>query len=251
MKRFFDPSSVVLNPCDLVTTFTKKTIRELALPKRAVIVFNTGDLRHITGRFKHSLVDAWSGFRTIYRIEGKDTVVTRSAFGGPNIAAMVEELACFGVEEFCLWGYCGGIKEGLKFGDVIAVEGALREDGVSYHYLDKGEADIVYTDWIDYWNSQIKDHNFLKGIIWSCDALYRETEKKIKKYSRKGVLAVEMEVASFYSVCRYRGVKGIAFLVVSDLLYGGRWKGGFHTKALQQGVQKLSKFILDIVIKKP
>ncbi|MCX8111384.1 MAG: hypothetical protein N3D15_09080 [Syntrophorhabdaceae bacterium] len=248
MKRFFDNSPVILNPHDLVTTFTKKTGDELTLPKRSLIVFNPGDLRHILGRLKHSLVDAWSGFRSIYRIEGKDTVVVRSGFGGPNIAGLVEELACFGVEEFFIWGYCGGIKEGLSFGDVIGAKGALREDGVSYHYLDTDTDDTIYTDWIDCWHDYINEYNFLDGIVWSCDAIYRETEKKIKRYSRKGILAVEMEVASFYSVCSYRDVKGMAFLVVSDLFLNGKWNPGFHEEPFKKGVKRLSDFIIENVI---
>ncbi|HOJ70724.1 MAG TPA: hypothetical protein PLR38_02675 [Syntrophorhabdaceae bacterium] len=248
MKRFFDCSRPVLTPRDLVTTFTKRTYEDLTLPKRALIVFDSGDLRRLLGRLRHSPIHAWSGFRAIYRIDGKDTILTRSYFGGPNIAALVEELACFGVEEFIVWGYCGAINEGLELGDVIAVRGALREDGVSFHYIDDSGGDIVYTDWIDYWDGYTKEYNLLDGIIWSCDAIYRETEKKIEGYNRKGILAVEMEVASFYSVCKYRGVKAIAFVVVSDLLINGIWKGGFHDGSFKRGAKRLFDFIIEKVI---
>jgi len=88
----------------------------------------------------------------------------------------------------------------------------------------------------------------LDGIIWSCDAIYRETEKKIEGYNRKGILAVEMEVASFYSVCKYRGVKAIAFVVVSDLLINGIWKGGFHDGSFKRGAKRLFDFIIEKVI---
>jgi len=248
LKSFYDPSPCILNPCELVTTFTKKTQEDLKLPKRAVIVFSVGDLRHLLGRLKHNIVHAWSGFRSIYKIEGKETIVTKSAFGGPNIAALVEELACFGVEEIFVWGYCGGIKDGLNLGDIIAVEGALREDGVSYHYLGDNEDDIVWTTWLGYLDNELKGYDFIKGIIWSCDAIYRETEEKINSYRKRGIQAVEMEVASFYSVCRYRDIKGIAFVVVSDLLTDKKWIGGFHDESFKKGAKRLLEFIIEKVI---
>jgi len=251
LKRFFDSSPPLLNPHDLVLAFTGKTADELALPERAIVVFDSGDLKRVLNKKKHRLIDAWLNFRWIYRIEESNTVITRSYFGGPNIAALVEELAAFGVKEFVIWGYAGGIDDRLMIGDIITAKGALKEDGASYHYIDVDKAandDFVYTDWFEAWEGHAKDRGFREGIIWSCDAIYRETREKVRKYRETGISAVEMEVASFYAVCTFKRVKGIAFLVVSDLLRDEGWTGGFRTKQFQDGVRKLSGFMLDTVI---
>ena len=248
MRRFFDPSPPVLNPVDLVSAFTGKTAEELALPERAIIVFNSGDLKRVLNRKKHRLIDAWLNFRWLYRIEEHNTIVTRSYFGGPNVAALVEELAAFGVKEFVIWGYAGGIDNQLMIGDAIVARGALREDGVSSHYIDD-EDTFIYSDWFGEWERHTKEWGFREGIIWSCDAIYRETVEKIRKYREAGISAVEMEVASFYAVCKFKGVKGIALLIVSDLLNDEGWMGGFHTKQFRDGVRKLSKFVLEEVIR--
>lgn len=248
MKRFFDSSLPLLKPVDLVSAFTGKTAEELALPERAIIVFNSGDAKRVLNRKKHRLIDAWLNFRWLYRIEESNTIITRSYFGGPNVAALVEELAAFGVKEFVIWGYAGGIDSRLRIGDVIAARGALREDGVSSHYID-GEDDFVYSDWFEEWELHTKERDFREGIIWSCDAIYRETREKIRRYREAGISAVEMEVASFYAVCTFKGVKGIALLIVSDLLDDEGWTGGFHTKQFRDGVRKLSKFVLEEVIR--
>ncbi len=106
---------------------------------------------------------------------------------------------------------------------------ALKEDGVSYHY--HGEDDsFVRSNWFDAWAPHAAAQGFHEGVIWTCDAIYRETVAKIARFRDMGVSAVEMETASFYSVSRYRDVKGVAFLVVSDLLSGDKWVGGFRTK---------------------
>jgi uridine phosphorylase len=252
LRKLFDHSQPLLNPVDLVRTFTKKTTEELALPGRAIIVFSIGDLKRILAKKSHKLVDAWTRFKRIYMIEGANTIIVSSSFGGPNIAALVEELSSFGVREFIIWGYCGGIGKAVNLGDIIVAEGALREDGISHHYI-KGtdgedEDSFIYTDWLSEWEGQSRDRGFYKGLIWTCDAIYRETKNKVIKYRNMGISAVEMEAASFYAVCKYRGVKGIAFLVVSDLLNDKGWTPGFHTVHFGQGVKKMLEFMLEKVI---
>lgn len=136
MKSFFEPSEPLVTPLDIVTTFTKKSPETLQLPARAIIVFHVGDLQRILREKAHYQIESWLPYRSIYRIDGSNTVITRCLYGGPNIASLVEELACFGVTECILWGYCGALKENLRIGDILIAEAALREDGVSYHYLD-------------------------------------------------------------------------------------------------------------------
>jgi uridine phosphorylase len=247
LKRFFDPSSTLLTPSDIVSGFTGKNVQELSLPARAVVTFSDGDLKRIAKSKKSIVNDAWRPFRTIHHITESATVMTKSYFGGPNIAALVEELAAFGVRECVLWGYCGAISGNINIGDVIIAKSALREDGVSYHYLEEDE-DFVESNWADKWVFAKDDYGFREGAIWSIDALYRETEAKISRYGERGILGVEMEVASFYAVCRHTGVKGIAFLVVSDMFRDGIWKSGFHTKPFREGAKRLTGFVLDKVI---
>jgi hypothetical protein len=53
-----------------------------------------------------------------------------------------------------------------------------------------------------------------------------------------------MEVASFYAVCRAKGLCGVAFLVVSDLFReDGTWVPGFFTPEFAKGARRLSAFL--------
>lgn len=248
LKSFFDPSPPLLRPSHIVRTFTAKKEEELALPPRAIVTFDNGDMRRVMERRKTHPVKPWSRYRPVQRIEGSDTVVTRSYFGGPNIAALVEEFSAFGVEEFILWGYCGSLDPDFRLGNILMAEGALREDGTSYHYLE-GEDDLVYSAWYDDWRETGHRHGFREALVWSSDAPYRETADKVRRYKERGITAVEMEVASFYSVCQYLGVKGIAFLVVSDLLHNGDWNGGFLAKEFKDGVKNLSDFMTERAVR--
>lgn len=247
MRNLFDSSPPVLNPTDMVRAFTGKSLAELKLPQRAIITFTIGDVKALLKNTHQKPVKAWEGFRTLFRIVDSKTIVLRSHFGGPNVAALVEELSSFGVSEFVLWGYCGGISDDISIGDLLMAEGALRHDGVSHHYLiDDGE--FVYSGWFARWRKTAKASGITASLVWSCDALYRETRKKISLCKKMGIHAVEMEVASFYAVCKAKKLKGIAFLVVSDLFRQNKWKPGFSELSFKEGIRRLIEFFLEQVI---
>jgi len=247
MRRFFDPSSPLLLPADLVCTFTGRRPDELALPKRAIVAVKSADIRLLRRNLSAKLLDAWAPFRHIYQCDGKETLLVKSLYGGPNIAALVEELSAFGVGEFCFWGYVGAISPGLSIGDIVIASGALREEGVSHHYLDD-QADTVDSEWARDWSLHSASKPFTSGIVWSCDALYRETSRKIDACRRAGVLGVEMEVASFYAVCRAKGLRGAAFLVVSDLFGERKWTPGFSMPEFKRGAYRLCAFLQEHAI---
>ncbi len=217
MRSFFDRSAPVLTPTDLVLALTGAKPEALLLPQLAVIVFSPADLGRLVEETAAEALPEWRPFRRLYRPRGKETVLVRSPIGGPALAALVEELAAFGVRDFCLLGYCGGIGASVSVGDIILATAAIREEGVSGHYLES-EDELVGSEWAARWELPSKKAGILPGIVWTCDALYRETAEKVSRYAARGVLGVEMETASFYAVCSRKGLRGAAFLVVSDLL---------------------------------
>jgi uridine phosphorylase len=227
----------------MVLTFTKSRAEDLLLPPRAIIVVDAGNLNLLVRRTNAVRISAWNPYRSIFQVPDRETVLVRSAFGGPNMAALVEEISSFGVKEICLWGYCGGIGENLSVGDRVLVNGALREEGTSYHYL-SDEEQRVTSGWLSQWQAVCKSEGFIEGLIWSTDAPYRETSEKAAKYRGLGILGVEMEVASLYAVCSYRGLSGIAFLVVSDLINEGGWHPGFFSPRFKSSIQTMADFVL-------
>ncbi len=247
MKSFFDPSPAVLHPRDIVCAFTEKTPDQLTLPGRALIVVTPGDLSVMVRDLQLSPVANWRAFRQLYITDKGETVITRSQFGGPGIASLVEELSAFGVQEFCLWGYCGGLASDLAIGDCLLAVAAMREDGISYHYLEE-EDNIIGSEWAPAWESRAQAAHFRSGVIWSSDAIYRETVNKVRAYAKQGILGVEMEVASFYAVCRQKELRGVAFLVVSDLLTPERWMGGFRSDLLKAGGRKMTNFLKNYIL---
>lgn len=244
MRSLFDHSTPVLRPNEIVQYFTGKNPEELQLPRRAIIAFSIGDVKALLKNSHQKTIKAWSNFRNIFLINGSKTIITRCFFGGPNVAALVEELSAFGVREFILWGYCGGISDDVSIGDLLVAQRALRQDGVSYHYLNSTD-EFVSTSWFRNWHKTAAASGIRPALIWSCDALYRETTIKIDTHRKIGIHAVEMEVASFYAVCKAKRLTGIAFLVVSDRFTRHTWQPGFFEESFKDGAHRLRDFLLD------
>jgi uridine phosphorylase len=237
----------VLTPADLVLALTGSAPEALLLPHRAIIVFTPADLGQLVRETKAEPMPVWHPFKRLYRPRGKETILARSRIGGPAVAALVEELAAFRVREFCLCGYCGGIGADVRVGDVILATAAFREEGVSSHYLEN-EDELVGSEWATQWELPSKKARILAGPVWTCDALYRETAKKVARYAERGALGVEMEVASFYAVCKQKDLKAAAFLVVSDLVRPDGWESGFKSTQLQKGTARLLTYVKKYVI---
>ena len=74
------------------------------------------------------------------------------------------------------------------------------------------------------------DLSFHEGVVWSTDAVYRETCEKVEYFQEKDVLAVEMESSALFTVGKFRKVELAGILVVSDELSTFKWRAGFKDK---------------------
>jgi purine-nucleoside phosphorylase len=62
------------------------------------------------------------------------------------------------------------------------------------------------------------------GPIVSSDLFYNPDEGQYERWSKRGVLAVEMEAAALFTVAALRGVEAGCLLVVSDIVVEGEFK---------------------------
>ena len=149
--------------------------------------------------------------------------------GAPAAAMAMELLIAAGVRRFILFGGCGAIHPSVKIYDLVVPTWGIREEGTSYHYL---PPDVVPKP-SSYVSKAIEEKlrpvtkelgiNLHVGGIWTTDAIFRQTRDKVRKYSSKGVLSVDMESTALMAVAMYRGVELGIIHVVTDELYGRRW----------------------------
>lgn len=115
----------------------------------------------------------------------------------------------------------------MKIYDLVVPTWSVREEGTSYHYL---PLDVVPKP-SEYVSKAIEEIlrpmarelniNPHVGSIWTTDAIFRQTRDR--RYSSKGVLAVDIESTALMTVAMYRGVKLGIVHVVTDELYGEKW----------------------------
>ncbi len=140
---------------------------------------------------------------------------------------------------FTMVGEAGVLNPKLRIGDILTNTPTwdLREEEISHHYvppnvvskLDARFAKALYDE-----VRKIKGRKkvrILRGVIWSTDAIFRETEDKVVEYSRLGILGVDMESTALMTVALYRRVR---FLTVITAIPDGLVRQSMKNQALIQ-----------------
>ncbi len=171
-------------------------------------------------------------------------IVVRLAIGAPLTAMISEDLIRLGVKEFLIVGEAGGIKQDLAPGNLVVCTKAVRDVGTSEHYLKGGmyaRADRSLTKRIE---ALLKKSGIpsMTGSTWSIDAPYTESREEVERFSKLGVLTVEMESAGLFAVASKRGVKASAVFIVSDVLrLDSGWSGFDSGESYSKGFAMLPK----------
>jgi uridine phosphorylase len=110
-------------------------------------------------------------------------------------------------------------------GDLVVISSAIRDEGVSYHYLPPGREVIANEIGANALIRTLEERGLPHrlGKSWTTDAPYRETPDIIAKRKEEGCLVVEMEAASMMAVAQFRGVIFGQALYCGDDLSGAEW----------------------------
>ena len=133
---------------------------------------------------------------------GKPVSVQSTGMGCPSAAIVVEELAQLGVRRMVRVGTCGGLQPDLQLGDLIVALSAVAADATARHLI--GEPHCPTADWQLVHAAVHAAKELGKplrvGPIVSSDLFYNPNEGQYERWSKRGVLAVEMEAAALFTV---------------------------------------------------
>ena len=161
--------------------------------------------------------------------------------GAPYAVMILENLIAWGVETVLFIGWCGAISKNVKIGDIIIPNSCFIDEGTSPQYDSSDDSDNMISRpsaEITEKLLEIAERKKIpchEGKIWTTDAIFRETEEKVKYYQDSNVLAVEMETSALFTVAGYRGIKAGAVLIVSDELSELKWRPGFRQESFKKG----------------
>jgi uridine phosphorylase len=162
-------------------------------------------------------------------LEGVPVSVISTGIGGPSTAICVEELVSIGVRTMIRVGTCGAMQDGIRSGEVVIVQGAMRDDGTSYHYVPAAFPAIADLEVVNALRdaARIAAQPHRVGVVFSTDSFYgqrdmdrmpvaAELRQRWEAAVRSGCLAAEMECAALLSVATTLGVRSGAALAVID-----------------------------------
>ncbi|MBW2590763.1 MAG: purine-nucleoside phosphorylase, partial [Deltaproteobacteria bacterium] len=129
---------------------------------------------------------------------------------------------------------------------IIIPDSAIIDEGTSKHYHQGDDGVSRPSSYIlENTKENLKKTgiDFHEGLVWSTDAIYRETCEKVIYYQEKDVLAVEMELSALFTVGKFRNVQMGGILVVSDELSTLKWQPGFKEQRFKESRMSVVKTI--------
>lgn len=147
--------------------------------------------------------------------KGVKVLALSTGIGGASMTIAVEELKNIGITHCIRIGSCGAIQKGIHLGDLILVNGAVRDDGASKTYIADKYPAIPDTELLFECIESAKKINapYHVGLARSHDSFYIDNEEEVSTYwGEHGVLGSDMETAALFTVGRLRGIKTASIL---------------------------------------
>ena len=156
---------------------------------------------------------------------GKRVTVLGGGMGMPSIGIYSYELFNFyDVDQIIRIGSAGSINEKAKVRDVLVGIGASTDSNFGSQYRLPGTfapiADFELARAAVEAGERL-GFKTVAGNILSSDIFYHDDPDALKKWSRMGVLAVEMEAAALYLNAAKAGKKALCLLTISDAPFTG------------------------------
>lgn len=150
--------------------------------------------------------------------------VQATGMGQPSTAIYVEELLRdYGVKNLIRVGTCGGFSEKIQVRDLIIGMGACTDSSIITNRF----GGINYAPIADYklmstlleYAKDLSNVSYHVGNLLSSDTFYQEGGfESYRKLAEHGVLGVEMEAATIYTLAAKYGARAVAICTMTDCL---------------------------------
>ncbi|WP_310599101.1 nucleoside phosphorylase [Desulfobulbus sp.] len=174
------------------------------------------------------------------------------AVGAPMAAICLEKLIVLGAHRILVYGWCGSLHPALAAGELFIPTGGISEEGTSGHYQtpvasSNNSLQMALVNTVSAADESCGFKRVKQGLIWTTDALYRETREKVTRYAAQGILAVDMEYTALRSVAAFRQVDLAAAMLVSDELYHCAWSPRMHLKRFRNQSRHILEHLCSLI----
>ncbi|MCL4370789.1 MAG: nucleoside phosphorylase, partial [Chloroflexi bacterium] len=191
------------------------------IPRCCVLDFDAELAPVAIGRFGATVHDRWPCFHTTLlriQVDGFEMGLIAGTVGAPFAVLIAEQLIASGCRHVVGYSSAGAVSDRLRLPCLVVPDTALRDEGTSYHYLAQGR----------YVHARGKLPEILarhargcelpvhRGLTWTTDAPYRETQSEIDLRRAEGVLSVEMEAAALMALAEARQAEIASLLHITN-----------------------------------
>ncbi len=181
---------------------------------------------------------------------GKAVSVQGTGMGCPGATIVFEELIQLGAKRLIRVGTCGGLQPHHALGDLIVALTAVPADSTAMHLV-RDEPHCPTASWsLVHEAVHLAKHGGQElhvGPIVSSDLFYNPDEGQYERWSKRGILGVEMEAAALFTVGALRGVESACFLTVSDIVVEGAFTR-IGDDELRAAVDRMTRLALDVAV---
>ncbi len=179
-----------------------------------------------------------SGYWDVVHDQERDVSIINHGVGSPSAGIIMHCLSFLdNLKCVIMLGMCGGIADDVNIGDIIIPTASVRDEGTSKHYLPQ---DVPAQP--EFWINRICEEVIMRstkvkpksGIMLTTDYRMWEFDEEFIDYILKHrILAIDMEIATLFSVGYALNVPTGAVMLISDLPMR---KGGIKSKASAKDV---------------
>ncbi|HWQ02722.1 MAG TPA: DeoD-type purine-nucleoside phosphorylase [Gaiellaceae bacterium] len=177
---------------------------------------------------------------------GKRVSVQASGMGCPSAAIVIEELVQLGVKKILRVGTCGGLQPGMTMGELIVAVSATPADHTATHLVG-GEPHAPTADWelvhgAVHHAKELGKKVRVGGIV-SSDVFYNPDGSQYQRWSDRGILGVEMEAATLFTLGALKKIQTGCLLTVSDVVVEGEFQR-ITDEGLRAAVDQMTELAL-------
>lgn len=224
MEKLLRPDSYARNTLERYTGSSVKDFRS------NILLCNFP--RYVESFAEHTGNDIQSGYWEVVHDNERDISIINHGTGSPNAGIIMHCLSYLdNINSVLMLGMCGGIDDECEIGDLLIPTASIRDEGTSRHYLPKDVPALPSVDLTRITERVISDelgYRPKSGIMLTTDYRMWEFDQEFIDYILlHRIVAIDMEIATLFSVGYALNVPTGALMLISDLPLR---KGGIKSK---------------------
>lgn len=193
-------------------------------PKKAIFAFLGEMVDQIAKRNEHKVIGEFESITKMYPVyemiyKEEKVCYVQAPCGAAAAVQILEFLIGYGVEEVIACGSCGALED-FEENHIIIPTSALRDEGISYHYIEPSRDISVPSKAVEACMKAATNLGVPCTLCktWTTDGFYRETRDMVDYRKSEGCQVVEMECSALLACAKFRGATFGQLLFVADTL---------------------------------